>query len=85
MSRCGISCPPDRITRPHERWPVLYLLHGCCDIHPLRQAHVPVTTYFYGPGTHSWPYWQRDQHRSFPMLMQAIGAQPASAGQAAAH
>jgi S-formylglutathione hydrolase FrmB len=45
----------------------------------LQQAHVPVTTYFYGPGTHSWPYWQRDLHQSFPMLMKAIGAQPASA------
>jgi diacylglycerol O-acyltransferase / trehalose O-mycolyltransferase / mycolyltransferase Ag85 len=53
-------------------------------VHALRQAHVPVTTDFYGPGTHSWPYWQRDLHQSFPMLMQAIGAQPA-AGQAATH
>jgi S-formylglutathione hydrolase FrmB len=46
----------------------------------LKQAHVPVTTYFYGAGTHSWPYWQRDLHQSFPMLMKAIGAQPVSAG-----
>jgi len=53
-------------------------------VHALRHAHVPVTTDFYGPGTHSWPYWQRDLHQSFPMLMQAIGAKPASAGQAAA-
>jgi hypothetical protein len=84
MSRCGISCPPDWMTRPYERWPVLHLL-GCCDIRALRQAHVPVTTYFYGPGTHPWPHWQRDLPRSFPMLMQATRAQPASAGQAAAH
>ena len=40
----------------------------------LRRAHVPVTTDFYGAGTHSWPYWQRDLHTAFPMLMRAIGA-----------
>jgi diacylglycerol O-acyltransferase / trehalose O-mycolyltransferase len=53
-------------------------------VHALRQARVPVTTDFYGPGHHAWPYWQQDLHRSFSMLMHAIGAQTASAGQAAA-
>jgi S-formylglutathione hydrolase FrmB len=43
----------------------------------LKKAHVPVTTDFYGTGTHSWPYWQRDLHEAFPMLMKAIAAQPA--------
>jgi S-formylglutathione hydrolase FrmB len=38
---------------------------------------VPVTTGFYGPGHHAWPYWQQDLHQSFPMLMRAIGAQTA--------
>ncbi|WP_329240533.1 esterase family protein [Actinoallomurus sp. NBC_01490] len=52
-------------------------------VHALRQAHVPVTTDFYGPGHHAWQYWQQDLHRSFPMLMHAIGAQTAPAGQAA--
>lgn len=28
---------------------------------------------FYGPGTHTWPYWQRSLHRSYPMLMDALG------------
>jgi len=46
-------------------------------VNALRRAHVPVTTDFYGPGTHSWSYWQQDLHQSFPMLMQAIGARPA--------
>jgi S-formylglutathione hydrolase FrmB len=50
-------------------------------VHALRQAHVPVTTDFYGPGHHAWQYWQRDLHESFPMLMHAIGAKRASAGQ----
>ncbi len=33
-----------------------------------------LTTDFYGAGTHSWPYWQRELHRSFPTLMDSIGA-----------
>ncbi|HEY0449184.1 alpha/beta hydrolase family protein [Actinophytocola sp.] len=32
-----------------------------------------VTTCFYGAGTHTWPYWERELHRSLPMLMRAIG------------
>jgi S-formylglutathione hydrolase FrmB len=46
-------------------------------VHALGQAHVPVTADFYGPGHHAWAYWQQDLHQSFPMLMQAIGAQAA--------
>ena len=38
---------------------------------------VPVTTDLYGPGTHSWPYWQREFQRSWPMFAGALGV-PAS-------
>lgn len=31
-----------------------------------------VETHFYGPGTHSWPYWQRELHRSLPMLLDVL-------------
>jgi hypothetical protein len=34
----------------------------------LNQADVPHTDYFYGPGTHSWPYWQRDLTKFVPFL-----------------
>lgn len=44
----------------------------------LKKAHVPVTADFYGDGTHSWYYWERDFHQSYPMLMKAIGARQAS-------
>ncbi|MGI8867555.1 MAG: hypothetical protein ACR2F6_01555 [Mycobacteriales bacterium] len=37
----------------------------------LRAAHVPVATDFYGAGTHSWPCWEREMHRSLPMLLAA--------------
>lgn len=32
-----------------------------------------ITADLYGPGTHNWPYWQRELHRSFPMLAAALG------------
>jgi S-formylglutathione hydrolase FrmB len=35
----------------------------------LRRLHVGVRTDFYGPGTHNWPYWQRDLRRSLPLLL----------------
>lgn len=38
----------------------------------LRGAGIPVTTDFYGPGTHSWPYWERALHRSWPMLTREL-------------
>jgi diacylglycerol O-acyltransferase/trehalose O-mycolyltransferase len=33
---------------------------------------VPLRTDFYGPGTHTWPYWERELHRSLPMLLDAL-------------
>ena len=36
------------------------------------RAGVSLTTDFYGPGTHSWPYWERELHRSLPMLLRAL-------------
>jgi len=40
----------------------------------LHQLHIPVRADFYGPGVHDWPYWQRELHRSLPLLLGAIGA-----------
>ncbi|QFU90455.1 alpha/beta hydrolase family protein [Amycolatopsis sp. YIM 10] len=39
----------------------------------LREVGVKVTTCLYGPGTHTWPYWERELHRSLPMLAKALG------------
>jgi diacylglycerol O-acyltransferase/trehalose O-mycolyltransferase len=36
------------------------------------EAGVQLTTDFYGPGTHSWPYWERELHRSLPLLLDAL-------------
>ncbi|MEO3857536.1 alpha/beta hydrolase family protein [Acrocarpospora sp. B8E8] len=38
------------------------------------QSGLDVTTDFYGPGTHTWPYWSRALERSLPMLMEALTA-----------
>jgi S-formylglutathione hydrolase FrmB len=38
----------------------------------LAEFDIPVTTDFYGPGGHSWPYWQRELHRSLPTLLDAL-------------
>ena len=39
----------------------------------LKDAAISATVDAYGPGTHDWPYWQRDLHESLPMLLQALG------------
>ncbi|RII17854.1 Diacylglycerol acyltransferase/mycolyltransferase Ag85B precursor [Streptomyces sp. YIM 130001] len=31
-----------------------------------------LTTNFYGPGRHTWPYWERELHASLPMLLEAM-------------
>lgn len=39
------------------------------------RAHgLNVTADLYGPGTHTWPYWQRELARALPMLTRSIGA-----------
>lgn len=40
----------------------------------LEEADAEATFDFYGPGTHTWPYWDRQLHSAFPTLMRAIGA-----------
>jgi diacylglycerol O-acyltransferase/trehalose O-mycolyltransferase len=38
----------------------------------LQQAGANLTTDFYGPGTHTWPYWVRELDRSLPLLLCAL-------------
>jgi len=39
----------------------------------LRALKIPAQFDFYGPGTHNWPYWQRDLHQAWPLLQHALG------------
>jgi S-formylglutathione hydrolase FrmB len=38
----------------------------------LRSAGVEVTTHLYHPGTHSWPYWERELHSIWPTVMKEL-------------
>jgi S-formylglutathione hydrolase FrmB len=38
----------------------------------LRVAGIPATVDDYGPGTHTWVYWQRELHRVIPLMLAAI-------------
>ena len=39
----------------------------------LGELGIPATVDDYGPGTHTWPYFERELHRSLPLLLQALG------------
>jgi len=39
----------------------------------LAEDGIPATVDAYGPGTHSWAYWDRELRASLPMLLQAVG------------
>ena len=38
----------------------------------LEELSIPVTVQV-GPGTHTWPYWERGLHEAMPMLLEALG------------
>lgn len=44
----------------------------------LAEANIPATVNAYGPGTHSWTYWERELQASLPMLLEALGEPAAS-------
>jgi diacylglycerol O-acyltransferase/trehalose O-mycolyltransferase len=50
------------------------LLHNQEFVDRARTLGIDVTVDFYGPGTHTWPYWRRALQVAFPQLMRAIGA-----------
>ncbi|GGS60941.1 MULTISPECIES: alpha/beta hydrolase [Actinokineospora] len=39
----------------------------------LRRSGIPVTVNYYGDGTHSWPYWEREFKASWPVLARGLG------------
>ena len=41
----------------------------------LTELGIPAQLSFYGPGTHTWPYWERELRASWPMFEQALGLQ----------
>ncbi|HET9256022.1 MAG TPA: alpha/beta hydrolase family protein [Pseudonocardiaceae bacterium] len=41
-------------------------------VHRLNELGIRAEIDAYGPGTHSWPYWQRELHRALPGIMRAL-------------
>ncbi|GAA4430022.1 alpha/beta hydrolase family protein [Actinokineospora soli] len=39
----------------------------------LRSRGIPVTVNYYGDGTHTWPYWERELKASWPVLARGLG------------
>ncbi len=39
----------------------------------LAELGLPVTIDAYGPGTHTWPYWERGLERALPVLLSSLG------------
>ena len=64
----------------HAPWDIRYLSESQVErtskdfVARARSVGVPVTSNFYGPGSHTWPYWQREMHANWPTIMRAIGA-----------
>jgi diacylglycerol O-acyltransferase/trehalose O-mycolyltransferase len=54
--------------------PIETMLHGenLALAQRLRELHIRAQLDFYGPGTHTWPYWERELHRSLPLLLRAL-------------
>jgi S-formylglutathione hydrolase FrmB len=69
--RPGPLDPPNAGSDPIE--PVVLRETGSFVVR-LRELGIPARVDLYGRGTHSWPYWQRELHRSWPLLLRALGA-----------
>ncbi|RZS37648.1 S-formylglutathione hydrolase FrmB [Herbihabitans rhizosphaerae] len=62
--------PPGQEFEAHES---MALASSSIFVRQLDLAGVPVTTNFYGAGTHNWTYWERELHASWPMIKRALG------------
>ncbi|MGW7001253.1 alpha/beta hydrolase-fold protein [Streptomyces sp. NPDC054933] len=62
---------PPGATSPYETLFLAEGRHVADRLHALGDRRL--VTDFYGHGTHSWPYWQRELHRSLPLLLGAMG------------
>lgn len=70
----GVPGPLDPPTAGHDWLEELLGEQSVAVADRMRANGVRVTTDFYGPGRHTWPYWERALHRSFPMLVNAISS-----------
>ena len=69
----GKSGPLDNPRTTFDRGESLLAAENAALAARLRTLGIPAQTDFYDPGTHSWPYWQRELHRAWPMLQRTLG------------
>jgi S-formylglutathione hydrolase FrmB len=75
---CGNGLPGGTHEDPNN--PGAYFIEGGAYqmnvnfVRALDHAHIPHTDRFYGPGQHTWPYWQDDLHWFLPQLMPILAA-----------
>jgi S-formylglutathione hydrolase FrmB len=68
----GAAGPLDPPGSPHDNLEQLLGEQTVAVAEQLRAKRVDVRTDFYGAGRHTWPYWERALHRSFPILLSAL-------------
>ena len=67
----GQPGPHDTDTEAQELEQILYP-QNIAFVQRLHRLGIPVTVDAYSPGTHEWRYWQRELHRSLPLLLSAL-------------
>jgi diacylglycerol O-acyltransferase/trehalose O-mycolyltransferase len=65
----GRPGPLDSPATPRDNIEPTTLREGRAFLARLRAARIPARVDFYGPGTHTWPYWQRELRRALPVLL----------------
>ena len=73
----GRPGPLDRSAQGTDRIESTVLRESRAFVSRLHELHIPVQADFYGPGTHTWPYWQRELERALPTLLQALNPKAA--------
>jgi diacylglycerol O-acyltransferase / trehalose O-mycolyltransferase len=69
----GRPGPLDRSAHGTDRIERAVLRESRAFVSRLRQLDIPVDADFYGAGTHTWPYFQREFERALPTLLRALG------------
>lgn len=76
----GTTGLPGDLNEPGDDWDPLNIGEALCGgtlsvfAAGLDRHDVSATVHLYRDGTHSWAYWERELRRSWPMLMESIGA-----------
>ncbi len=64
----------EKITNTESQAVAQHLTDAYVAAHPGATGDPLLTTHFYSPGVHTWPYWSREFDASLPTLLTAINA-----------